>query len=160
MTKTMLARPNDELFSPVQRVDLLTRITAQENLGLLLANRGTYLDVSRALRTAAVEATFVIGSDKLPQLADPAFYADGEHGVAATFAEVRLVVVPRDGTEVDRDDVAVIDPREVFPAGTRDERLARLSGTEIRRKVAAGEPVEDLVPQAVAVALGGYTAAR
>jgi nicotinamide mononucleotide adenylyltransferase len=48
----------------------------------------------------------------------------------------------------------------VFPAGTRDERLARLSGTEIRRKVAAGEPVEDLVPQAVAVALGGYTAAR
>jgi nicotinic acid mononucleotide adenylyltransferase len=102
----------------------------------------------------------VVGSDKLRQLADPAFYRDGSTGVAATFAEVRLVVVPRPGSATDRDDVTVIDPRDVFGSGVSGADLTGLSGTEVRRKVTAGEPVEGLVPQAVAVALGGYTSAR
>lgn len=160
MTKMMLARPDDELFSPEERVALLTSVAEEERSGFLIANRGTYLDVARALGAEGFDASFLVGSDKLRQLADPAFYRDGSDGVAATFAEVRLVVVPRPGSTIDRDDVTVIDPRDVFGSGVSGADLTGLSGTKVRRKVAAGEPVDGLVPQAVAVALGGYTSAR
>lgn len=156
MTKVLLDRGDDELLTPRQRLRLLDDVSRSRGFGLVLANRGTYVDVDRAMRASGIDATFVIGSDKLVQLDDPSFYPDRERGVAATFAEVRLLVVPRPGAEVQREDVIVLDPAEAF----ENQAQTSISSTEVRRRVRAGESVDALVPPEVAVGLGGYTAAK
>lgn len=97
-----------------------------------------------------VDATFVVGSDKLEQLADPSFYPDAMHGVDATFFEVSFLVVPRPGSAVTRGDVRVLDAKDVFD----DSREATISSTEVRRRLASGESIEGLVPRGVARRLG------
>ncbi len=156
LTKVLLARPPDELIPARERVSLLDELAAARGLGLAVANRGTYLDVGRALAEQDIDATFVIGSDKLEQLADPSFYEDGERGVASTFEELRFLVIPRAGAHVDRDDLRVLDPQDVF---ARSDEMA-ISSTEVRRAVREGRDVTALVPPEVVPRLGGYTAAR
>lgn len=151
LTKVLLAR-EETLLPAVERLRLLDELAAETGSGLATANRGTYLEVARAARAADVHAVFVIGSDKLPQLADPAFYPDGEAGVEATFAEVRFLVVPR-GVPVDRSDVEVLDAADAFD----DPSVAEISATEVRERVRRGEDVGGLVPLTVARALRRYT---
>lgn len=156
LTKMLLARPSDVLLDPADRLRLLDRLAPEEGLGLAVANRGTYLDVHRAFRATGRQATFVIGSDKLAQLADPTFYPGGTRGVDATFADVSFLVVPRAGSPMTRDDVRVLDAAEVFD----DPVEASISSTEVRRRLRAGEDVTHLVPPGVGRGIGGYTAAR
>lgn len=156
LTNVLLARPADVLLQPLQRLELLDDIADECELGLAVANRGTYLEVSRALQAGGIDASFVIGSDKLEQLADPSFYVDGKKGAEATFAEVGLVVVPREGSVVQRGDVTVLDVREVFDT----DADGSISSTEVRRRIRAGRRVDGLVPPGVAAKLAGYTAAR
>jgi nicotinic acid mononucleotide adenylyltransferase len=156
MTKVLLARPPDELLPPEVRLGLLDEIASARGFGLAVANRGTYLEVGRALHAMGSEATFVIGSDKLAQLQDPSFYADAERGVEATFAELRFLVVPRPGAEIDRTDIRLLDPADVFT----DPAETAISSTEVRRRIRAGDDVDAFVPPEVARGLGGYTAAR
>lgn len=160
MTKVLLARPPDELLPRERRVDVLLAVAKRIDAGLVFANRGTYLDVARVLRADDLQATFVVGADKIVQLADPSFYSDGPAGVRATFEELRFVVVGRGG--VDRtalppgSDVRFLDPSDVFT----DDATAEISGTEVRRLHRSGERVASLVPPEVALALRGYTSAR
>ncbi len=156
MTKVLLDRPSDLLLPVPERLALLSAIAPEEGFGFLLANRATYLDVARSLTADGREPTFVVGSDKLEQLADPKFYAEGEADVSATFSEVRFLVVPRAGGVISRAEVQVMDPTEAFTGADEGE----VSGTEVRRRLRMGEPVDELVPPAVALALRGYTAAR
>lgn len=156
LTKVLLDRPADELIPPRERVALLDELAVARSFALAVANRGRYLDVGRALAAQDIDATFVIGSDKLGQLADPSFYEDGERGVTATFEELRFLVVPRGGAHIDRTDLRVLDPSDVF-AGA-DEMA--ISSTDVRRLVRAGAEVTSLVPPEVVPSLGGYTAAR
>jgi nicotinic acid mononucleotide adenylyltransferase len=156
MTKVLLDRPSDLLLSVPERLGLLAAIASEEGFGFFLANRGTYLDVARSLAADGREPTFVVGSDKLEQLADPKFYTEGDAGVSATFSEVRFLVVPRAGGVISRAEVQVMDPTEAFAGADEGE----VSGTEVRRRLRMGEPVDELVPPAVALALQGYTAAR
>lgn len=151
LTKVLLAR-DDALLPASERLRLLDELAVESGSGLATANRGTYLEVSRAARAAGVDAVFVIGSDKLPQLADPAFYPDGEAGVEATFAEVRFLVIPR-GVPVDRAGVELLDVADAFD----DPSVAEISATEVRERVRRGDDVGDLVPPAVARALRRYT---
>ncbi len=107
------------------------------------------------MRAGGVDATFVVGSDKLAQLADASFYADGERGVSATFEECRFLVVPREGSPVSRDDVRVLNITKHSHATT----IAHISATEVRRRIRSRKPIEHLVPPEVALAVGGYTSA-
>ena len=161
LTKTLLARPDDELLPIDRRLDVLDEIAAERGLGLALASHGTYVDVAEALAADGRSACFVIGSDKLEQLEDPSFYRDGEAGVARTFANVSFIVVPRPRIARHRSAsrhsaLRWLDVADVFER-PGDEAL---SATEVRRRVRAGEPFADLVPQAVAAALRGYTSLR
>ena len=153
LTKVLLARSGDALLDPDRRVCILDAVAERCGLGFALANRGTYVEVGRALRSDGVDAVFAIGSDKLSQLSDPSFYADGDDGVRSTFDELSFLVVPREGAPLDRDDVDVLDPAEVF----RSNRVASTSATEVRRLVSESKSVDDLVPPEVVLALGGYT---
>lgn len=134
LTKVVLARNASRLLADEDRIDVLDAIAERLGFGLAFANRGTYLDVHRALVAEGFEPAFVVGSDKLAQLEDPAFYPDGRRGVDATFDELSLVVVPR---------------------GNRD-----LSATKVRRMVSDGRDVSDLVPPEAAAVIGGYTSGR
>lgn len=156
LTRVLLARPSDELLPPVSRLVLLKGIANARGFGLAIANRGTYLDVQRALAVDGIDATFVIGSDKLSKLEDPSFYEDGEAGVRSTFEDVKFLVVPRGGVPVTRDDLRVLDASDVF----EDDDVAAMSSTEVRRVVRAGGGMEGLVPPEVAVDLAGYTSAK
>jgi nicotinic acid mononucleotide adenylyltransferase len=144
LTRVLLARPDDTLLEMNERLDVLGALAAAEGFGLCIAESGTYLDVARELRVAGLEPVFVIGSDKLPQLSDPSFYPDGQAGVDATFRDCDFLVIERGGDA----------PSDVF----ENPRHAGISATEVRRRVRAGEPVDDLVPPVVARALEGYTA--
>jgi nicotinic acid mononucleotide adenylyltransferase len=155
LTKLLLGRPDDELIPPVARIELLDAIASRRGYGVAIANRGTYLEVQRALANG-LETTFVIGSDKLSQLEDPSFYEDGAVGVRSTFEEVRFIVVPRGRVEVGRDDVRVLDADEVF--GGAD--VAAISSTEVRRRIRSGADIDALVPPEVALDLAGYTSAK
>ena len=156
MTKELLARSPDELLNSRQRLHLIDAIATARSYGLALANRGTYIDVSRAMRSSGIDATFVVGSDKVDQLADPSFYGDGRRGVEATFAEVDLLVVPRPGVDVRLNGLRVLDPDATFD----DPAVAAISSTEVRRRIRDGVDVTHLVPPEVVVDLEGYTAAR
>ncbi len=155
MTKTLLARPAEELLPVDDRLAVLDAVADEAGLGFALANRGTYVDVADAFAAAGVEATFVVGSDKLSQLEDPSFYEDGADGVARTFEKVRFVVVPRPTAGDDRPDLRWLDISDVFERPGDEE----ISATEVRRLIRAGEPIDHLVPPAVGVALRGYTSA-
>lgn len=152
VTKILLDRPADELLGIPDRLRLLDVIAAERGYGLGLCNRGTYLEVRRAARVAGVDPVFVIGSDKLPKLEDPSFYADGGAGVEATFSECRFLVVSR-GVPVARPGLEILGPEEVFD----DASVARTSATDVRERVRRGEDVSDLVPPVVAETLRGYT---
>lgn len=152
LTKAILARPAGECLSPPRRLELLARIADEEGLGLAVANRGTYLDVGDAARRLGYEPQFVIGSDKLPKLEDPTFYPDGEAGVERTFARYRFLVVPR-GARVERTDVVLLSPEDVF----EEPRFGRLSATEVRERLKAGDAVDGCVPPIVARELARYT---
>lgn len=145
-TKELLARSPDELLTAEQRLSLLDKVARTRAYGLAVANRGTYRDVHRAMGASGVVATFLIGSDKLAQLRDPSFYPDGQRGVLETFADVKFLVMPRAGADVDADYQPVLQPL--------DDALASLSSTEVRRRLREGSSVADLVPAEVAVDLG------
>jgi nicotinic acid mononucleotide adenylyltransferase len=156
MTKVLLARGPDRLLTTEDRIAALDAVAERCGFGVAFANRGTYLEVGRALLSSGMEPIFVVGSDKLEQLADASFYPDGDAGVAATFEELDFVVVPRRGSKVQRADLPTIDASEVF----ENEDVAAISASRIRSLVRAGSSVEELVPPEVALALRGYTSAR
>jgi nicotinic acid mononucleotide adenylyltransferase len=160
LTKVLLARPDDELLDRKLRTEILLELAGRLDAGLAFANRGTYLDVGRALRSDDIDASFVVGADKIAQLADPSFYEDGIEGVRATFDELRFIVVPRADVDVATvlppADVRVLDTSDVFT----DAATAHISSTVVRRLHRAGEPVSELVPPEVELALQGYTSAR
>lgn len=156
MTKVLLSRSDDPLLSIEDRIDVLTKVAERCELSLVFANRGTYLDVGRAIRSEGIDATFVVGADKIAQLGDSSFYDDGEQGVEATFAETRFIVVPREGSEIARQGLQILDATDVFAS----PEVASISATDVRRLVRLGRPVDDLVPREVGLALEGYTSAR
>lgn len=156
LTKTLLGRDGRALLPPPRRLELLDALAADRGFGVGVAACGTYLGVAKALAADGLRPTFVVGSDKLPQLRDPAWYPDGERGVAQTFAAARFVVVTRPGAPAPAErpaGVEVLDPARVFS----DPAHAAISATEVRRRLGEGLPVTDLVPPVVGVALAGYT---
>jgi nicotinic acid mononucleotide adenylyltransferase len=152
LTRVLLARGDDRLLTDGDRVRILEALAEAEGFAFLIARNGTYLEVARELRADGIEGTFVIGSDKLPQLLDPSFYSDGPDGVAATFDEVDFVVVERHGTVPDGN-YEVIPSAEAFT----DPAHATISATDVRNRLRQGLDVNALVPAVVTEALGRYT---
>lgn len=160
LTKVLLARGGDELLSPHERIAVILDVAVRRDIGVAFANRGTYLEVGHAIRRSGIDPTFVIGADKLGQLADPSFYEDGTRGVDATFGELRFLVVPRGDIDITRfldgGTVRLFEVGDVF----EDPSIADISASDVRRALRSGEAVDRLVPPEVAAALRGYTSAR
>ena len=148
MTRVQLDRPQPLLPFGV-RLELISVIAAERGWRTLVFDAGTYVDVDAEARGMGLDPVFLIGSDKLAQLADPAFYPDGAAGAERTMRDVRFLVVPRPGHPVP----AGLEVLDAFD----DEATAGLSASQVRERLSRGQEVGGFVPPVVADRLAGYT---
>jgi nicotinamide-nucleotide adenylyltransferase len=96
----------------VERPLLLDRVTLLDtvlhrylrNIGILLFNRGLYVEEAQAVRTSFPEVIrlfFLIGFDKIVQILDPRYYENRDAALRELFALAELLVAPRGDAGVD-----------------------------------------------------------
>jgi len=90
----------------VERLLLLDRIILLQTLmrdhlpgtGIVLFNRGLYVEQAEAIRTAFPAVTrllFLVGFDKIVQIFDPHYYDNRDAALSELFALAKLLVAPR-----------------------------------------------------------------
>ena len=84
----------------LDRVDLLDTVlhTYIQDTGIILFNRGLYVEQAQALRAAfptVQHIFFLLGFDKIIQIFDPHYYKDRDASLIALFSLAELLVVPR-----------------------------------------------------------------
>jgi nicotinic acid mononucleotide adenylyltransferase len=130
-------------------------LRGRERHGLLLFNRGLYVDQALAARAAFPGARvirFIVGFDKAEQIFDPRYYADRDAALRTLFGAVELLVAPRAGAGAD-ELAALLDRPENRPfrdavrALPFDAAYADASSTAVREALRAGRSVDRLVPQ-------------
>lgn len=152
---------------------LLLRLIAEARpgFGVVLVNRGLYVDQALALRTVlglGVEIIFVVGYDKIVQIFDPRYYADREAALEQLFAQASFLVAPRaDHTLDDLQRFLSRPENRRFAASVRPLRLEpgllTVSSTQVRTLVAAGGDYRPYVPPEVAAFIeetGAYAGPR
>ncbi len=78
---------------------LETIAESQQSVGVVLCNRGLYVEQAEALRSTVVapdqELVFVVGYDKIQQILDPRYYEDREASLDRLFSLARFLVAER-----------------------------------------------------------------
>ena len=92
----------------LDRVMLLQQLLRRRlpHAGLLLFNRGLYVEQAQALRhsfSAVKRIYFLMGYDKIVQIFDPRYYQDRDADLEVLFQEAQMLVAPRG----DDDEVAL-----------------------------------------------------
>jgi nicotinic acid mononucleotide adenylyltransferase len=155
-------------LSMEERLHLLEGMTAaEERLGVLVQNRGLYVDQIQAIRSAfpsLVDLAFVVGIDKIEAIFDPRYYDDFAAALARLFSGARLVVASRDGRDRTSLERLLDRPEARAHAGRIEwlelgERWQALSATRVRERLARGEVPEEWLAQNVARYLAGRLAA-
>ena len=127
----------------------LTRASIHQS-GVVLFNKGLYLDQARALRAMVhpeSELVIAVGFDKIVQIFDERFYEDRDAALRELFSLARILVAPRDsaGKEELR---ALLDQPENRPFADRVQFMeagqAPLSSSQIRAIAASSAAPEDL----------------
>jgi nicotinic acid mononucleotide adenylyltransferase len=161
------------------RLEWLRRIIAsRERFGVGVTEGGLFLEMARALRAAdaSVEHIYIVcGQDAAERFLNWPYESVPE--AIEQLREFSLLVAPRGEAAipkrsrdregavvfgVDRSDTAVVlatsgqpVPREFVHALSLDPNLARISSTDIRQRIARGEPWTHLVPDEIALEVGG-----
>lgn len=121
-------------------------------VGILSA--GLYADQARDLRASLPQITdlvFIMGFDKIVQIFDPQYYTDFAAALDELFGQARILVAPRDG-EGEHDLAALLATPPNRPYADRvqflplDPALQALSSTELRARIARGDPIADGAP--------------
>jgi nicotinic acid mononucleotide adenylyltransferase len=150
--------PGDPLLSPRDRVaSLLAYCRVRPRVGVALCSHGLYVDQAEAARKAfpGADIVFGMGSDKVLQLVDPAWYGGGEPEREAAlerlFSMARVVYAVRRGEE-DRLGEALEEAKRwsgrLEPLAFPPE-LTALSSRQIREEIARGAHVAEVVPPEV-----------
>ena len=84
----------------LDRIDLLNTVlhTYLHNTGIILFNRGLYVEQGQALRASFPSIQrifFLLGFDKVVQIFDPHYYKDRDMSLVALFNLAELLVAPR-----------------------------------------------------------------
>jgi nicotinate-nucleotide adenylyltransferase len=118
-----------------QRVEMLSRVTAADDrLGIAISEGGLYIEMAREAQSLfpGARIELVLGRDAAERIAG---WDYGEPGVFETLVtEFSLRVAPRCGT---------------FEGAAQLElppECESISATEVRRRIEAGQPWQDLVP--------------
>jgi nicotinic acid mononucleotide adenylyltransferase len=111
--------------------------------GVMLFNKGLYLDQARALRSRVhpeTELVIVVGFDKITQIFDERYYDDRDAALPELFSLARILVAPRD-SNAGEELRALLDQPENRPFAGQVTLLesgrAALSSTGVR-EIAAG----------------------
>ncbi len=148
-------------FPLTERLAMMTAV-AQERLNWSVAacSHGRFFEKAQAVADAYPTGTqiwFLVGYDTLLRIFEPRFYPDLPMAEALRrfFALTRLAVMPRG----DADETATqqfLQRPEVRPFADRivvlplDPSIRWVSSTLVRHRLEQSEPVDDLVPSAVA----------
>jgi nicotinic acid mononucleotide adenylyltransferase len=142
------------LLTPEARVaSVAAWCSARTGSAVALCSHGLYADQVRAVAEAfpASELVVGLGSDKVLQLLDPAWYEDRDAALADLFGRARVAYAARLGDEGQVGRVLEEETRWAerlerleMPAG-----LAEVSSSEVRRRIRRGEHVDALVPAEV-----------
>ena len=156
MAPVSLDKEGVERAHPVDRLDWARAWAARHRWSVVAAaSRPLLVDMAEALgRRTGAPVVLLVGADKAAQLVDPRYYDDPAAAVARLDRAARLLVADRAGHLTP--DLPLRAARLATPAGT-----AERSATEARAAAAAGRPLDDLVPAAVARAAertGAYDA--
>ncbi|MCL4544907.1 MAG: hypothetical protein M1118_09985 [Chloroflexi bacterium] len=138
-------------------LSLLTDLDAR--LGLILVNRGLYVEQAEAIRRALRPAslTFLVGFDKIVQIFDARYYTDRDAALRAFFAQAGVAVAPRAGAG-DRELAALLKSPENRKFAGAVTLLTgpglpladqQLSSTQVRERLARGEDIAEMVPAAI-----------
>ena len=96
---TTINKEQTERAMLLDRLLLLDQIARRGgNLGVLLTNRGLYVEQAIAAHAAFPEATdlyFVVGYDKIEQIFDARYYHDRDAALTELFSLAKLLVAPR-----------------------------------------------------------------
>lgn len=96
---TTINKEQTERATLLDRLLLLDQIARRVgNLGVMLTNRGLYVEQAAAARAAFPQLTdlyFVVGYDKIEQIFDARYYHDRDAALTALFSLARLLVAPR-----------------------------------------------------------------
>jgi nicotinamide-nucleotide adenylyltransferase len=155
----VLARANVDKavggFSLERRLEMLERfVESRPTYSVAAASHGRFVDKARAILPHYPPGTrlvFIVGLDTLVRLFDPKYYADRNAALAALFATCEFIAANRAPEPPEAVESFLARP-EVAPHASRilvvrlPEDIAAVSATEIRMRLARGEPVAHLVP--------------
>lgn len=147
-------------FSLEERVEMMTALAGKHpNWSAALCSHGRFVEKAKAVSSAYPEGTeiwFIVGYDTLVRIFEPRFYHDMPmHDALQQFFELaNIAVFPRSDAaeEVVKE---FLKRPEVNPFLSRiivlpsEPSLLWISSTLVREKLKLGEPVDELVPQAI-----------
>jgi nicotinate-nucleotide adenylyltransferase len=111
--------------------------------GVQITEGGLFIDIARELRQPDTEICFICGRDAAERIIN---WDYGEAGaIEKILEEFSLLVAERGGTYQAPEHL-----RHRVGHMALDEDLSAVSSTEVRRRIAAGEAWEHLVPEAIA----------
>jgi len=125
-----------------ERLEMLDRIAAGHPIDVAVAEHGLFIDIAREARTAfgrPIDIAFLCGSDAAERILTWDYGHPG--AIERMLDEFRLLVADRDTVFQPRPDLARRIGALSIPAG-----VGSISSTEVRRRIAAGEPWYELVP--------------
>jgi nicotinamide-nucleotide adenylyltransferase len=136
-------------------LDLL--VEADRWLGVLLLNRGLYVDQARLVRAAYPmlgELVFLVGFDKIVQIFDPRYYDDRDAALEQLFALATFLVAPRGDDEApalaalldlpeNRHFAGAVRPLDLPP------EVREVASSTVRLGLAEGEQPDQTVPPEV-----------
>ncbi|MCD6505028.1 FAD-dependent oxidoreductase [Candidatus Poribacteria bacterium] len=121
-----------------------------------ISSHGRFVDKARAIRSSFphVFPFFIVGYDTLVRIFDPKYYENPEGEIGELFDKARLIVFTRGDKTIDDVLRFMRHPsRSKFSdkvlAMEIPERLAHLSSTLVREKVAAGGDISGMIPEEI-----------
>ncbi len=136
-------------------LDLLRR--AEPRLGVLLVNRGLYVEqaeLARSRFSGVSRVVFLVGFDKIVQIFDPRYYDERDAQLDRLFGLAEIIVAPRGESGSAELRALLARPENarfrqaVRPLELLDD-LRGVASSQVRAATAAGTAVGDDVPEAV-----------
>ena len=155
----LLARTNvDKEVSGLpleRRLTLLARfVETRTTFSVAACSHGRFVDKVEAIRAhypAGTRLTFTVGFDTLVRLFDPKYYTDRDAALTALFKASDFIAANR-APDPPEAVMSFLARRDVAPYAHRirvihlPPEIAAISATQVRARLARGEPVANLVP--------------
>jgi nicotinate-nucleotide adenylyltransferase len=147
--------PHKTIFgaSLEQRLDMMELAVRDRSYATVgLCSHGLFLDIERALRsqyTPETEVFFITGRDAAERILTWE-YEDTERALSEMFSAFQFIVCDREGEFVMPDDPRLIPYHSRIHHFAIPDGLDHISSTALRERLEQGQPVDDLVPAAVA----------